>query len=444
MSGRLFGKKLSSFQIIISGFLGVILLGTLLLMLPVSSQQGQWTSPENALFTSTSAVCVTGLVVRDTASYWSLFGQTVILLLIQTGGLGIVSVAAFIAYVSGRKISLLQRSLLQDTISAHQIGGVVKMTRFVFQTAFTAELIGALVMMPSFCRAFGSAGIWMSVFHSISAFCNAGFDVMGVRTGAFSSLTFFGSRPGVVIPICLLIIIGGIGFVTWDDVVVHKFRFKRYRMQTKAILCATALLILLPALYLFFGEFSAFPMKERICLSLFQAVTPRTAGFNTADLTALSGAGRALLILLMLIGGSPGSTAGGMKTTTAVVLLANANAVFRRKKSPKLFGRRIEDGIVKNAVTLLVMYLTLTFLAAFVIAAIEKLPFGTCIFETASAIGTVGLSLGITSSLGPVSHLVLIVLMFFGRVGGLTLMFAAVRDPGAEVAQYPAEKIMVG
>ncbi len=444
MSGRLFGKKLTTFQIIIMGFSGVILLGTLILMLPVSSSQGQWTSPENALFTSTSAVCVTGLVVRDTASYWSVFGQAVILLLIQIGGLGIVSVAAFIAYLSGRKISLLQRSLLQDTISAHQIGGVVRMTRFIFQVAFTVELIGALIMMPAFCGDFGAAGIWMSLFHSVSAFCNAGFDVMGTRTGAYSSLTFFGSRLGVVIPVCLLIVIGGIGFVTWDDLVLHRFRFKRYRMQTKAILAATALLILLPALYMFFGEFSALPLKERICLSLFQAVTPRTAGFNTADLTALSGAGRALLILLMLIGGSPGSTAGGMKTTTAVVLMANARAVFRRKKSPQLFGRRIDDSIVKNAVTLLVMYLTLTAAGAFIIAAIEKLPFGTCIFETASAIGTVGLSLGVTSSLGLVSHLVLIMLMFFGRVGGLTLMFAAIRDPGVEVAQYPAEKIMVG
>lgn len=444
MSRRLFWKKLTTFQIIILGFFGGILLGTLLLMLPVSSAQRQWTSFENALFTSTSALCVTGLVVRDTASYWSLFGQTVILLLIQTGGLGIVSVAAFFTSLSGRKITLLQRSLLQDTISAHQIGGVVRMTRFIFRMAFTAELAGALVMMPSFCMEFGPAGIWMSLFHSISAFCNAGFDVMGAKTGAFSSLTFFGSRLGIVLPICLLIIIGGIGFLTWDDLIVHRFRFQRYKMQTKAILAATALLILLPAVYLFFGEFSALPMKERICLSLFQAVTPRTAGFNTADLTTLTGAGRALLILLMLIGGSPGSTAGGMKTTTAVVLLANAGSVFRRKKSPQLFGRRIEDGVVKNAMTVFVLYLALAFTGAFLIAAIEKLPFGTCIFETASAVGTVGLSLGITSSLGLASHLILIVLMFFGRVGGLTLMFAAIRDPGAEVSQYPVEKIMVG
>ena len=200
MSGRLLGKKLSSYQIIISGFLGVILIGTLLLMLPVSSKQRIWTAPEDALFTSTSAVCVTGLVIRDTAMHWSVFGQTVILILIQIGGLGVVSVAAFLATLSGRRISLLQRSMLQDSISAHQIGGIVKMTGFVFKVAFLTELLGALVMLPAFCRSFGAAGIWMAVFHSVSAFCNAGFDVMGGKTGAFSSLTFFRGSIGVSLP----------------------------------------------------------------------------------------------------------------------------------------------------------------------------------------------------------------------------------------------------
>ena len=444
MSGRLLGKKLSSYQIIISGFLGVILIGTLLLMLPVSSKQRIWTAPEDALFTSTSAVCVTGLVIRDTAMHWSVFGQTVILILIQIGGLGVVSVAAFLATLSGRRISLLQRSMLQDSISAHQIGGIVKMTGFVFKVAFLTELLGALVMLPAFCRSFGAAGIWMAVFHSVSAFCNAGFDVMGGKTGAFSSLTFFRGSTGVSLPICLLIVIGGIGFLTWDDIAANRLHFKKYRMQTKAILVTTAVLILLPALYLFFSDFSAFPLKERLCLSLCQAITPRTAGFSTADLTAMSSPSRAMLIVLMLIGGSPGSTAGGMKTTTAAVLIANALAVFRKKKNARMFGRRIEDAVVKNAATLLSMYLCLVFAGAFLISALEALPFGTCLFETASAIGTVGLSLGITPALGTVSHLILIALMFFGRVGGLTLMFAAVSSKSAEVSQCPVEKINVG
>lgn len=444
MIGRFLGRKLSSFQIIIIGFMGLILVGTFLLMLPVSARTGQWTSLEDALFTSTSAVCVTGLVVHDTATYWSSFGHVVILILIQIGGLGIVTVAAFIAAISGRKISLLQRSLLQESISAPQLGGIVKLTGFIFKVAFLVELLGALMMMPVFCGEYGLHGIWMSFFHSISAFCNAGIDITGSKTGAFSSMTFFGNRVGLVMPMCLLIIIGGIGFVTWNDIAVHKYRFKRYRMQSKVIIMTTLLLILLPSAILFFNDFSMFPLKERICYSVFQAVTPRTAGFNTVDLTAMTSAGRALIIILMLIGGSPGSTAGGMKTTTAAVLFANAMAIVRRKRDPRLFRRRIEDSTVKTASTLLVLYIFLTVAAAFIISIFDKIPIGVCIFETASAIGTVGLSLGITPSLSLPAHLILIVLMFLGRVGGLTLLYAAISSKGVEMSQYPVEKINVG
>ena len=299
MSGRLLGKKLSSYQIIISGFLGVILIGTLLLMLPVSAKQRAWTSLEDALFTASSAVCVTGLVVRDTAIHWSVFGQAVILILIQIGGLGIISVAAFVATLSGRRISLLQRSMLQDSISAHQIGGIVRMTGFIFRAAFLAELLGALVMLPSFCGAFGPAGIWMALFHSVSAFCNAGFDIMGAKTGAFSSLTFFRGSIGVTIPVCLLIVFGGIGFLTWDDAVKYKFRLKKYSMQSKVILTAAALLVLVPAGVFFFNDFSELALRERICVSLFQAVTPRTAGFNTVDMSRITSSGRAMMVILM-------------------------------------------------------------------------------------------------------------------------------------------------
>lgn len=444
MARRLAQKKLSSFQRIIIGFLGVILLGTVLLMLPAASINGQGTSFEEALFTATSAVCVTGLVVRDTATYWSGFGQTVILLLIQIGGLGVVSVAAFIAMVSGRKISLLQRSMLQDTISAHQLGGIVKMTGFIMKVALIAEAAGALLMLPTFCGQNGLYGIWMSVFHSVSAFCNAGFDLMGSRSGAFSSLTSFAGSAGIVLPISLLIIVGGIGFLTWEDIAANGLRFRRYHMQTKVVLVTTAALILVPTLLLFFFEYGDYPLKERILLSFFQAVTPRTAGFNTASMSALSNAGRVLMISLMLIGGSPGSTAGGMKTTTLAVLLANSFSVFRRKKSAQLFGRRIEDGIIKNATTLFMLYLLLPLFGAVVISMTENLPVGTCLFETASAIGTVGLSLGITPALGSVSRIILVVLMFLGRVGGLTLIFAAIRVKNTDVSLRPSEKIIVG
>ena len=438
------GRKMSSFQIIICGFLAVILVGTMILMLPISTVGRQWASFETALFTSVSAVCVTGLVVQDTASFWSAFGQFIIMLLIQIGGLGIISVTAFLVTVSGRKISLLQRSLLMESISADQVGGIVKMTSFIFRLAFTVELIGAILMMPSFCINFGLSGIWMAVFHSVSAFCNAGFDVMGRHTGTFSSLTYFSDSFGVVIPICALIVIGGIGFLTWGDVAFHGIHFKRYRMQSKVIIVTTACLILFPTLFFFMNDFAAYPLKQRLCLSLFQAVTPRTAGFNTADMAAVTGVGRVMMIVLMLIGGSPGSTAGGIKTTTAAVLLANVISTVRRRRSTQLFGRRIDDETVRQSATLLMIYPLFVLSAAQVISFIEDIPIGPCIFETASAIGTVGLSLGITPSLGTVSHLLLIMLMFFGRVGALTIMFAATSRDGLEVSQCPFAKIHVG
>ena len=444
MAIRFFKIKVTSFQIIIAGFLGVILIGTILLMLPISVFDGNHASFQDALFTSTSAVCVTGLVVRDTASYWSGFGQIVILILIQIGGLGVVSVAAFFAIISGRKITLLQRSMMQESIAAHQIGGIVKITGSILKIALAAELSGALLMMPAFCRQYGLSGIWMSVFHSVSAFCNAGFDIMGDKTGAFSSLTSYAANPGIIIPICLLIILGGIGFFTWEDITENKLRFHNYRMQTKVVLVTTGVLILIPLILLLVFEYTGGSFKERFFLSLFQAVTPRTAGFNTASFSSLSGAGKLLLISLMLIGGSPGSTAGGMKTTTAAVLMANALSVFRRKKSAQLFGRRIEEDTVRNASTLFMMYLILPVFGAAVISMMENLPVGTCIFECASAIGTVGLSLGITPSLGVISHHILILMMFLGRVGGLTLIYAAININNTDVSLRPVEKINVG
>ncbi|MCR5266910.1 MAG: Trk family potassium uptake protein [Lachnospiraceae bacterium] len=437
-------EKISSFQIIIFGFLAVILAGTLLLMLPISSAAGVWTHFADAMFTSVSAVCVTGLVIFDTATRWSAFGQAVILLLIQIGGLGVVSVTAMIAIVSGRKISLLQRSLLQESISANQIGGLVRMTGFIFKFAFTAELLGAVLMLPAFMKDHGVSGIWMAVFHSVSAFCNAGFDVMGRTSGAFSSLTHYSAHLGVVIPVCLLIVTGGIGFLTWDDCAAHRLQLKRYLMQSKVILTTTLLLIVLPAVLFFVRDFADHPLKERLCLSLFQAVTPRTAGFNTTGLNVMSAGSRMVMIFLMLIGGSPGSTAGGMKTTTVAVLFANAVAVVNKKKNACLFGRRIEDATVKNAATLLVMYLFLFLAGALIISASDNLPLFSCLFETASAIGTVGLSLGITPQLGMLSKAVLMILMFFGRVGGLTLLFAALNSKGVEVSLRPVEKINVG
>lgn len=435
---------ITSFQIIILGFLSVILNGSVLLMLPIATRSGNSTSFFDALFTATSAVCVTGLIIHDTATYWSVFGQGIILLLIQVGGMGIVTIAVSIAAVSGRKIGLMQRSTMQEAIAAPNVGGIVRRARFILKTAISVELIGAAVLVPVFCRDFGFfRGIWYAIFHSISAFCNAGFDLIGAKK-PFSSLTSYSVQPIVNITIMALIVMGGIGFLTWEDIKNNKWHFKKYRMQSKVILTVTGALIFLPAIYFYIFEFSQMSFAERAWASLFQSVTPRTAGFNTADLTLISEAGQMLMIVLMLTGGSPGSTAGGMKTTTLAVLVSSALSVFRKKEHAHFFKRRIPDNTIRNAATIFLMYVTLFLAGGMMISSIENIPLITALFETASAIGTVGLSLGITPKLGIVSHMILICLMFFGRVGGLTLIFAAVSEKTSNGSKYPQEKITVG
>ena len=437
-------RRLSSFQIIILGFAGVILLGALLLMLPISTNGRNVTPFNETLFTATSAVCVTGLVVQDTGSYWSTFGQVVILVLIQIGGLGVVTVAASFALLSGRKISLMQRSTMQDAISAPKVGGIVRLTRFILRGTFLIELLGAIAMLPVFCRDYGWRGIWMAIFHSISAFCNAGFDILGTESNRYPSLTGYAGSPVINITIMLLIVVGGIGFLTWDDICENKWQLHRYRMQSKVILVTTGLLIFLPAVFFFFSDYSALPAENRLLASFFQSVTPRTAGFNTVNLSAMSGASQGVMILLMLIGGSPGSTAGGMKTTTLAVLLANAAATFRQRESAQFFGRRIDCSAVKTAATILTMYLALFFGGAAFISVYEGLPLSACLYETASAVGTVGLTLGITPQLHIPSQIVLIALMYLGRVGGLTLIYAALSGKKATGAKLPQEKITIG
>ncbi len=444
MKSKLYQWRLSSSQIVMLGFATVILVGALLLTLPIASNEGIHTPFFDCLFTATSAVCVTGLVVYDTASYWSFFGQSVILLLIQIGGMGVVTVAVSIAMISGRKITLMQRSTMQDAISAPQVGGIVRFTGFILKGIILIELLGALLMAPVFIHDFGwGNGIWKAVFHSISAFCNAGFDLMGTKS-PFSSLTGYVTHPLVNSVIILLIVIGGMGFLTWEDICRNGYHIKRYRMQSKVILSMMAVLIVVPGIYLYFGEFADRSLPERFWGSLFQAVTPRTAGFNTIDLNGLSETGKLMTIFLMLIGGSPGSTAGGMKTTTVAVLVACAVAVFRRRENGQFFGRRISDETVKNALTVFLMYVSLFLVGGMLISKIEGLPLVSCLFESASAAGTVGLTLGITPTLSEISKLILISLMFFGRVGGLTLIFATLPATKNTLSRLPLEKITVG
>ena len=441
---RAIKRKLSSFQIILLGFAGVILLGAFLLALPISSKTHEWTSFIDALFTSTSAVCVTGLIVFDTATHWTIFGQVVILLLIQIGGMGVVTIAVSLAVISGKKIGLFSRETMKNAISAPNVSGIVRLTGFIIKGIFLIELIGALVMMPVFCIDYGAEGIWLSIFHSVSAFCNAGFDIMGTKSGEFTSITHYSAQPVINITIMLLIIIGGIGFLVWEDVCKNKWRIKEYRTQSKVVLIVTAVLIVLPAIYFFFFEFGDLPVGKRILASLFQSVTPRTAGFNTVDLTAISDTGLYLMMILMLIGGSPGSTAGGMKTTTIAVLFSSAFSVFRKKENAELMKRSVDDGTVKTASAIFLMYIALFLFGGMAISAIENLPITSCLFETASAVGTVGLTLGITPTLGIASKLILIILMFFGRVGGLTLIYAAFGTNKKQVAKLPTDTIAVG
>ena len=437
-------KHMTSFQLIIMGFAGVILLGTVLLMLPFSSAEKVITPFHEALFTATSAVCVTGLVVKDTGSYWSLAGQTIILALIQIGGLGVVTVAASVSLLSGKKISLMQRSTMQNAISAPKVGGIVRLTRFILRGTFLIEAAGTVLLLPVFMGDYGKKGIWMSVFHSISAFCNAGFDILGTDSSMFPSLTRYSGNILINLVIMLLIITGGIGFLTWDDIYTNKLNFKRYRMQSKIILMTTACLILFPTVFFYICDLTNLPMGKRLLAATFQSVTTRTAGFNTINISEMSEASKAVMILLMLIGGSPGSTAGGMKTTTFSVLILNAIATFRSQENAGAFGRRLEYHVIKNAATIAMLYFALFFGGGIAISVYEGLPLLNCLYEAASAVGTVGLTLGITPELHVFSQVVLIILMYLGRVGGLTLIYAVFSGRNKGNAKLPLEKITVG
>ena len=438
---------MTSFQVIIISFFCLILVGTLLLMLPISSRQRCVTSFPDAMFTAVSATCVTGLVVKDTATYWSLFGQAVILMLIQIGGMGVITIGLAIIRASGRKIGLRQRSTMQESISAPQVGGIVKLTGFILKTSLIIEMIGAALLAPVFCNDLGIAkGLWYSLFHSISAFCNAGFDILGTTEQTFPSLTGYIANPLINLVIMLLIVIGGIGFLTWDDIYTKKYHFRQYCMQSKVILLTSLFLIFVPAAFVFLPGISPeCRVKERTLCALFQSVTTRTAGFNTADLSGMTGASQAIMIVLMMNWRSTGyQTAGGMKITTFAVLTANASATFRQREDTQMFGRRVGQEVLKNASTILMMYLFLVLMGGMVISVAENLPISECLFETASAVGTVGLTLGITPRLGVLSKGILIALMFLGRVGGLTLVYAAMPGRKSAHAKMPLEKINVG
>lgn len=437
--------KLTSFQVILCGFLAMILIGALLLMLPISSKAGIWTPFIDSLFTSTSASCVTGLVVQDTGTYWSFFGQFIILLLIQSGGLGIITALSAFAISAHRHISLSQRKLLVDSVSAPHLGGVVGFAKMIFKITFGIEIIFAFILSFQFIPEYGLIkGSWFAIFHSISAFCNAGFDTLGTAHNLYPSLTSYISNPLISISIALLIILGGLSFTTYDDLRINHFHFKYYRLQTKIILVTTFFLLFIPCLYFFFVEFRNLPLNQRCLASFFQAVTPRTAGFNTFNLSSLSENSLLIMSILMLIGGAPGSTAGGMKVTTFAIMLISSFSIFRQKERSEAFGRTIPDKIAKNAATIFMLYVSTCIISALIIAQLEHVALLSAIFETASAIGTVGLTTGITPHLGIISRFILIFLMFMGRIGGVTLMISVFPNVNKNKGKLAEERIVVG
>ena len=441
-------RHLSSFQIIILGFAGVILLGTLLLMLPISTIARNVTPFNEALFTATSAVCVTGLVVQDTGSYWSTFGQAVILALIQIGGLGVVTVAASFALLSGRKISLMQRSTMQDAISAPKVGGIVRLTRFILRGTFLIELLGALAMLPVFCRDYGLRGVWMAVFHSISAFCNAGFDILGTKNNLYPSLTGYAGSLVINITIMLLIIIGGIGFTIWNEVRTKKLKFSRYSLHAKIVISTTLILVFGGGLFMYIFEknntIAGMDTLGAIFASLFGSVTARTAGFNTVDTAALTQESKLLTIVLMFIGGSPGSTAGGIKTTTMAVMIIYIVSYMRGSNGCNVFGRKISSEVIKKAGMVLIINLVLGLTAVIAILATSNMKMDDVLFEVYSAISTVGMTTGITRDLNTVGRIIIIIMMYCGRIGSMTFVLSFVHRPDKANIELPEEKVIIG
>lgn len=441
-------KKLSRIQIIAIGFFAVIVIGSLLLMLPFATKQGQTTSYVDALFTATSATCVTGLVPFDTFTHWTLFGQLVILFMIQLGGIGFMTVITMATLFMRHKIGLQNRMLIMEsagTITLSGIGELVK--RIIFGTAIF-ELSGAVLLATQFVPVFGwGKGIYLSVFHSISAFCNAGFDLMG-QLEAGSSMILFNNNAVVLITLSALILIGGLGFFVWDDILVCRGRFKKYQMHTKLVLSCSAVLVAVPFVLFFIFEYShafeGMDLFDKLINSLFQSVTPRTAGFSGIDMSTLSEPGGILTIVLMFIGGNPGSTAGGVKTTTIAIILISTVLYLRQDDDVNVFKKRIEENMVRRASAIAFIYFSMILVSSLVISFIEPLSLREVLFEVVSAVATVGLSMNVTPTLSVVSKLILILLMYAGRLGALTFIMMLSKRSKQAILKRPVGKIMIG
>lgn len=440
-------RHLTQTQFIVYGFIAIILIGALLLCTPIASRTHTATPFLDSLFTAVSSTCVTGLVVVDTYVHWSLFGQIVILFLIQIGGLGFITIGVLFSLILRRKIGLKTRGLMQESVNTIKIGGIIRLARKIIRGTLLIEGAGAILLSIRFSFDFGvPKGIYYGIFHSISAFCNAGFDLMGVN-GEFNSLCDYAGDPWVNIVIMSLIVIGGIGFVVWDDISINKFKFRKYSFHTKIVLVTTLFLIVSSSTLFYIVEYDntmeGMNVGERILASMFSAITARTAGFNTIDTGSLKGASLLLTCILMFIGGSPGSTAGGIKTTTFFVLMVNLFANMRGGKSG-IFRRRFEDGAIKKASMVFILNLVLCMMAMFVILAITNLAFSDIMFEVFSAMGTAGMSTGVTRDLNEGARCIIMLLMFCGRVGSLSFALSFLQKKKVPPVCYPQEKISIG
>ena len=440
--------KLTPTQVLALGFAAIILIGTLLLMLPVATKSGKGADFLTALFTATSATCVTGLVVVDTKTYWSVFGQIVIMLLIQVGGLGIMTMSTLFALILGRRITFKERLVMQEAFNTNSLGGIVKFAKYILMVSFLFESIGAIILTLRFLPQMGlKKAVYYGLFHSISAFNNAGFDLMG----NFRSLTGYISDWVVNLVVMGLIIFGGLGFYVLLDIYEHR-HFNKFTLHSKIVITITLFLITIGTLLIFLFEYNNpktlkpldFPTK--ILAALFQAVTPRTAGFNTLSLSDMTIASKFLTIILMFIGASPAGTGGGIKTTTFGVILYTVLSVIKGEEETVLYKRTISRNIVYKAVAISFISVFIIFSVTMVLSITETSNFLTILYETISAFGTVGLSLGLTLELTTVGRIVIIFTMYTGRVGPLTLALALAQrqKKPKPIMKYVEEKIMVG
>lgn len=439
---------LSNYQIFAIGFALIILIGGIILSLPVSSATGDNTPLIDALFTSTSAVCVTGLIAYDTFTHWSLFGKIVIITLIQIGGLGFMTIVTIGTILMGKKIGAYERLLVTQSSGAMSSGRVISLVKKIVFGSLLVELIGALLLSFRFCPQFGFIkGIGISLFHAISAFCNAGFDLFG-RFGEFSSLVPYVGDYFVNYVIMVLITVGGIGFVVWDDVMRHKLKLSKYSFHSKVVI-ATSMALVLSGFVIFLvleynNTLSGLGFFEKITAALFLSVSPRTAGFNTVSVGDLTESSKLISSVLMLVGGSPGSTAGGMKTTTLAVMLISAVAAVRGADETVVFKRKLEKDVIHQAVAIFTVYISVVIFSTVIISTYEGLPLIDVLFETASAAGTVGMTTGITQRLRIFSKIILMVLMFSGRIGILTFAMAVGKKRKKSHISRPTDKLMIG